>query len=162
MSGETPVRQQSESAASDAFNRDITHETLKSLARRVLNSTVSADSPLCSETQRQQPEEPETLARHQRDRLYSDSELQASRERLEARQISIAVWPDGFMRVVAADSVGQAWRNGGTVYQPDEMFAYIHLSHAERALVRAMKGLKQRGNRNRSHPIVGIETKGYD
>jgi hypothetical protein len=74
--------------------------------------------------------------------LATTAELLSSMKRLEAQQISIAVWPTGEFRVVTGEAVGQAWRDGGMVFDPGEMYAYVQLNPEERKLFRELKGLK--------------------
>ncbi len=86
------------------------------------------------------------LARHKPELLKlleGGAELVASMKRLESARISVAVWPDGEMRVVTGGARGQAWRDGGTVYEPGEMLAYVQLSPAERKLFRDLKAIRQ-------------------
>jgi hypothetical protein len=82
---------------------------------------------------------PEILAH-----LATTADLLSSMKRLEAQRISIAVWPDGKMRVVAEEAVDQAWRDGGTVYSPQEMFDYVDIRRtaADRQRLRNLKKLK--------------------
>src|SRR5688572_10294483 len=65
--------------------------------------------------------------------------LEASTRRLEAARVSVAIWPDGRMRIVAT---WDTWPPGATVWTPGEMLVYINLAESERSIMRGLKGLE--------------------
>jgi len=67
--------------------------------------------------------------------------LEASRRRLEAANVSVAVFEDGSMRVIQDKQSGQAVKDGATVYSPADMLMYVTLSQHERQILRGVKGL---------------------
>jgi len=61
-------------------------------------------------------------------------------ERLESAGISIAVFEDGSMRVIATDiDSATAVEAGGIVYSPNEMFQYVNLNRRERRMLHDFK-----------------------
>ena len=133
---ETPLRQSRDSGCLAHSNRDSSSETLKSLARKVFNRSVSGVSPLESETGRQLDSQPETPLRQPRD---SDA-LSESMRRLESAGICIAIWEDGSMRVLVNESdTLKAIENSATVYSPADLYHYVHLQPRERRLLHQFK-----------------------
>jgi hypothetical protein len=66
--------------------------------------------------------------------------LDASRTRLEALGINIAVWNDGTMRIVVTeDDTLSAIHDGGTIYSPEDMLHYVELEPGERRLLHRFK-----------------------
>lgn len=66
--------------------------------------------------------------------------LDASRQRLEAAGVSIAVFDDGSMRVLTSqpDTLA-AIKDGGTVYSPKDMLMYVTLTERERRMLHSFK-----------------------
>src|SRR5687767_4483627 len=75
-------------------------DTLKSLARKVLNQGVSGVSPLGSDTPIHPPQKTDTPLIHHR---YSE-ELFQSMKRLESAGICVAIFETGDMRIVVSES----------------------------------------------------------
>ena len=70
-------------------------------------------------------------------------DLQASKDRLAAAGISVAVWSDGSYRLVCSNrEIAIACLDGARVFSPQEMFDYVRMSDDGRALVRSLKGLR--------------------
>jgi hypothetical protein len=70
------------------------------------------------------------------------AELRASRNRLEAAGLSVAVWSDGHATLVNEKQIPGVWLARALVFSPQEMYDYIRLSPQERALIRGLKGLR--------------------
>jgi hypothetical protein len=67
-------------------------------------------------------------------------EMEVSLRRLEAACVSIAVFEDGGMRVIhSTTDAEQARADGGTVYTPQDMHHYVHLSPHERRMLHSFK-----------------------
>jgi len=67
-------------------------------------------------------------------------ELEASMKRLEAAGVSVAIWESGEMRVVVSEAERvKAIDNGGTIYSPQDMYAYVTLTQHERRLLHTFK-----------------------
>jgi len=67
-------------------------------------------------------------------------ELEASMRRLETRDICLAIWESGEMRIVVSqsDSV-TAINNGATIYRPRDMYHYVQLEPHERRMLHEFK-----------------------
>ena len=74
--------------------------------------------------------------------LQGEAELVASRKRLEAAHISIAIEADGSIRLIHDHHAKTAAKAGATVYTPGEMLLYVTLTETERRLIRELKGLR--------------------
>ena len=67
-------------------------------------------------------------------------ELEESMRRLEAANISIAVFDDGSMRVVQTeDDAKKARADGGTVYSAEDMLHFIRLDERGRRMLHTFK-----------------------
>jgi hypothetical protein len=112
--------------------------TLKALAQKVLKSSVPRVPTLESGTVGQSHEKSGTPVGQSRD----SDELFQSMKRLEAREICIAVWEDGSMRVVTSkDETLTAIDDGGAIYSPQDMFHYVdvRLTQHERRMLHEFK-----------------------
>lgn len=76
--------------------------------------------------------------------MKETKELEESARRLGTAGLSVAVWPDGRMRIVAGSvSAIYAWQDGAMVFTPQEMLDYVtKLDEPARRLVRELKSLK--------------------
>ena len=132
---------------SDAEKSRGATDTLKSLARKVLNSGVSGVSHPVFDTPIHPTADSDTPPIQQ----PTAAELSDSLKRLEAADIRVAVFiteTDAGMIITGEQLVQgesesrQAWSKGALVFDAQEMSAYIQLSPAERRL---FLGLKRAG-----------------
>lgn len=86
------------------------------------------------------PPELKTQLKERKAEVLQQLELEASMRRLEQKGICIAIWDDGEMRVVITQShTVQAIDDGGTIYSPQDMYAYIQLEPHERRMLHQFK-----------------------
>lgn len=85
------------------------------------------------------PDLKERLREHKSE-VLRQLELEASRQRLEAAGISVAVWPNGAMRIVSTEAeTVMAVNDRGVLYTPADMLCYIQLEPHERRLLHQFK-----------------------
>jgi len=69
------------------------------------------------------------------------AKLESSRRRLEAQQLSIAVFDDGTIWIVERDQKQNAVNRGATLYSPEDILMYVTLTERERQLLHSFKRL---------------------
>jgi hypothetical protein len=69
------------------------------------------------------------------------AELESSRRRLDAQQLSIAVFDDGTIWIVEREQKRNVVNRGATLYTPEDILMYVTLSERERQMLHSFKKL---------------------
>jgi hypothetical protein len=71
----------------------------------------------------------------------TDKTSRDSKSRLDALNVSIAIWEDGAMRIVTDIEAPEAIQDGATIYGPHEALMYVYLDEHSRKILHQFKRL---------------------